>query len=185
MSLALVFTDIFILAMINPELEDTNNLNKIFASFTVSSRMFLIVAVIVTQGTIGVDLARHTVFPFYKFTRAIDILEIFERIDATFVFMWILTSIARISGFTYIAIRAFREIFGKKEDEKVILYIVGSIILIVSLTLIQRRPVIGIRKEIDLFLNVLNIIFMIFFPLLTCIVFFFRKSSIEEKLKER
>jgi len=143
--------------------------------------IFLLVALVVTQGSIGVELSRHAVFPFYKYTRLIDVLEIFERIDAVFVFMWILTSIARITGFIYISTRAFRDVFDKKEDEKVILYIVGIIIFAISIAIIQRRPVIGIRKDIDFNLNVITVIFAIVIPIITCIVYFFRRKSIKEE----
>ena len=178
---SLFFTDIFLLAMIIPELEDKNNINKIFVIYTAGTLLFLTVALVVTQGTLGVELARHYVFPFYKYTRLIDALEIFERIDAVFVFIWILTSITRICGFTYISTRAFREVFDKKEDEKVILFIVGILIFTISVTIIQRRPVIGIRKEFDLYLNIITIIFAIVIPIVTCIIYFFRRKSIKEE----
>lgn len=178
---SLLFTDIFLLVMIVPELENKKNISKVYVIFTIVSTLFLIVALVVTQGSLGIELSRHSVFPFYKYTRLIDVLEIFERIDAVFVFMWILASIARISGFTYISTRAFREVFDKKEDEKAILYIVGVIIFIISIAIIQRRPVIGIREEIDIYLNVLSIIFSIAIPIITCIIYFFRRKSIKEE----
>lgn len=181
MLLALYSTDIFLLLMIIPDIENKADINKIYVVYTVASVLFLIIAVVVTQGGLGLELTKHSVFPFYKYVRLIDVYEIFERIDPVFVFIWILTSIARISGFVYISTRAFREAFNKKEDEKAILYIVSIIILVVSMAIIERRPVIGIRKEFNLYLSTLNIIFCIVLPIITCIIYFFRRKSMKEE----
>ncbi len=176
--LSFIFTDVFLLLMIIPELENKRDINKIFLISTTVSLLLLIVALVVTQGSLGIELSKHTVFPFYKYTRLINLLEIFERIDAIFVFVWILASIARILGFTYISIRAFRDVFNKKEDEKSILYVVGAIIFIVSISIIQRRSVIGIRKDFDFYMNILYIIFYVTIPVITCIIYFFRRKTL-------
>lgn len=183
MRLSLLYSDIFLLTMIIPELENKKDINKIFIKVILGVNILLIISVIVTQGALGIQLARHSVFPFLIYTRLINFVEIFERIDSAFVLVWIITSTARITGFIYISTRVYRDIFNKKEDEKVIIFFVGLIIFIVSMYISRARHVVGIRKDFDLYMNILSIIFFLSIPTLTCIVYFFRRKSIEKKEK--
>jgi len=180
--LASIFTDIFLLVMIIPELENKKDINKIFTIVVIASLFLLIIAVVVVQGALGLAYTRHSVFPFLVYTRLIDAFDIIERIDSIFVTTWVITSTSRITGLIYISARVYREILNKKEDEKVILFIVGIITLAFSVFVIQRRPVVGIRQDFDLYLGILFGIFVVSIPTLTCIVYFFRRKSIEEKV---
>lgn len=176
--LAFLFTDIFFLAMLVPELENRKSINFIFIFSISIALIILMIVVIVTQGTLGIEYARHSVFPFLIYTRLIDVLKIIERIDVIFVLTWILASTSRITILIYISTRVFREIFNKKEDEKLILYIVGLIAFMITASIIRVRPVVGIRKDFNLYLNILFSIFVILIPIITCIVYFFRRKSL-------
>lgn len=176
-----LYSDILLISMIAPELENKNDINKILIISVFVNVVILIIGIVVTQGTLGIEYARHSVFPFLIYTRLIDISEILERIDAIFVITWLVIITSRISGFLYIATRAFRDIFNKKEDDKIILFIVSIIAFVVSVLITNNRPVVGILKNFDRYLVYLFIIFILIIPIITCVVYFIRRKSIEQE----
>lgn len=179
--LSFYYVEIMILAMIVPELENKKDINKIFVKSVIVSMVLLAIVVVMCQGTMGVEYTRHLNFPFLLYVRAINQFQIFERIDSIFIIVWLIASITRISAFLYLSVRAFRELFNKKEDEKLILIVIGLLVGIATLAISGNRSVIGIRKHLDLYYSLLSFTFILALPLLTCIIYFFRKKSLERK----
>ncbi|WFA09924.1 GerAB/ArcD/ProY family transporter [Tissierella sp. Yu-01] len=179
--LTLQFTDAFILLMVVSELEYKKDINKIFVISVAINVVLLIIAIIATQGTLGVEYSRHSVFPFLIYTRLIDFLRFIERIDLIFVVTWILVITTRITGFLYISTRVFRDVFNKDENEKFIIFIVSIFALIISMNIISSRPVVGIRKDFDLYLGILFVIFVLIIPIISCVVYLIRRKTIEDK----
>lgn len=179
--LTFYYTDIFFLAMIVPELENKKDINKIFFVTIVISLFFLAIAIVVAFGSIGVESARHSNFPFLLYTRTLRDINILERLDPVFVVGWLIINLLRIVGFLYLATRAIREVFNKTEKDKIILFIVGGISGLVSMLILNERSVIGIRQQLDLFYGILFVIFVIVIPIIACILYFFRRKSIDKK----
>lgn len=86
----------------------------------------------------------------------------------------------RLVGFLYLATRVIRELFKKDEKDKIVVFIVGGISALVSMLILNGRSVIGIRKYFDQFYGVLFVIFVIIIPVLTCIVYSFRRKSLNK-----
>lgn len=185
LQLTLYYTDIFFLVMIVPELENKKDINKIFFVTTVLSLSILAIAIIVAFGSLGVESARHSNFPFLLYTRTLRDIKILERLDPVFVVGWLIINLLRIVGFIYLGIRATRELFNKNEKDKIILFIVAGISGLVSMLILNKRSVIGIRKLFDLYYGILFIIFVIVIPILTCIVYFFRRKSIDKVIENK
>lgn len=183
--LTLYYTDIFFLTMIVPELENKRDINKIFFVTTAISISFLAIAIVIVFGSLGVEQSRHSNFPFLLYVRTLKDVKILGRVDPVFVVGWLIVNLLRIVGFLYLAIRAIREVFNKNEKDKVILYIVGAISGLVSMLILNQRSVIGIRKEFNLFYGILFVIFVIVIPILTCIIYFFRRESINKVIETR
>lgn len=181
--LTFYYNDIFILLMIVPELENKKDINKIFIISTIVPLLVLMVTVLIVQATLGIELPRHTNFPFLFYTRSISTFEVFERIESIFVIGWLIASLGRVVAFIYITARTFREIMNKEDDEKIIVTIVGLITGLISMYILNERSVIGIRKEFDKLYLILFIIFAVAIPILTCIVYFFRRKSLDKKEK--
>ena len=181
--LTFFYTDIFLLTMIVPELENKKDINKIFLVTTILSLLFLAIGIVIVFGTLGVEQSRHSNFPFLLYTRTITGVNILERIDPVFVVGWLITNILRIVGFLYLATRAIREVFNKNEEDKLIVFIVGGISGLISMLILNQRSVVGIRKEFDLFYGILFVIFVIIIPMITCIVYFFRRKSLKVNAK--
>lgn len=177
--LSAYYTDIFILTMLIPYLENKEDIIKIFSKSTIYALGLLAIIVVICQITLGIEYLKHSNFPFLLYVRSIDIFEIFERIDSIAVMAWMITSLTRISGFLMISVAAFSEVFNKDNREKIILPIVGLILSATTLWIINTRSVIMYRGDLNMIRVVSFIAFVIVLPIITCFVYFIRRKSIE------
>ncbi len=180
MELSTYYSEIFILTMLIPYLEQKEDITKILSKSTIYSMGLLSIIVIVAQISLGVEYIKHSNFPFLAYVRSIDIFNIVERIESLAVMGWLITSLSRVSAFLMISVAAFREVFNKDNKEKIILPITGLILTIITLWVINTRSVIIYRGDLNLIRIVTFTIFVIVIPLVTCIVYFIRRKSIEK-----
>lgn len=172
------FSDIFIILMIVPDLKDNKKINLISISSIVISISFLAIIVLMTQGSLGMQQTRHSNASFLLYVRLIDAFDFLERIDSVFVASWLITGIARNAGFLYICTRAFRELFNKDENDRLILALSVLALGIVSYITVNNRSVIGVRRNYDMIFSGLFLIFALIIPIITCIVYFFRRKKL-------
>ncbi|NLY45442.1 MAG: endospore germination permease [Tissierella sp.] len=181
MELSTYFSEVFFLTMFIPYLENKDDINKILVKSAIYSLGLLTIIVIICQIIFGVEYLKHSNFPFLIYARSIDIFDIVERIDSVAVVAWLITSIYRVSSFLLISVAAFREIFNKNKDEKIILLVLGLILSSTTLYAVNTRSVIISRGDILFLKNILFVFFVVIIPLISCIVYFIRRKSIEGK----
>ncbi len=180
--MAFLFSPIAILAMIGPNLENKNELNSIFLKSIIVSVLLVIITVVFSQGTLGIEQAKHANFPFLIYARLIFAYGVAERIESFYVATWIFANIARVTGFLYISSRAFREVLGRKE-EKIFTAAIGIIIGIISLYTSRKKLLLGAGSSIESLSNTLSLVFLILIPFIAMIVYFFRRKSLEKEEK--
>ncbi len=179
LQLSFFYVDILLLAMIVPDLEDKKDINSIFLISITMAGLILIMASIGSQGVLGLEQIRHTNFHFYHYVRMINYPSILERIDAVFVLAWLITSQARVNGFLYVTVRGLREIFNKGLREKWLVVIMGTLLSVITIILTNRYSFNLIRGELIKYHNTMFLIFIIVIPIITCIVYFFRRKNIQ------
>lgn len=182
--LSYIFMDTHILPMIVPQMENKKEINKVFIKFVFYSLVFVLLIVVVTQISLGVEQAKHSNFPFLTFIRLINVYSIFERIESIYIIMWLIAMVIKISVYIYIASQSFAEICRKK-GSNTFLYIVGAIVSLITYYIAEFRP---LMLEIALIKPLEYIIYIIFttgIPLIALIVYLFRRKSLnkQEKLK--
>ncbi|TJX13783.1 hypothetical protein E9840_08115 [Tissierella creatinini] len=180
LQLSFYSVDILLLAMIVPDLEDKKDINNIFFISIITSKLILVLAVIVTQAMLGLEQSRHTNFPFNLYVRMIKFPNILERIDVVFILTWLITSQARVNGFLYLAVRGLREILNKGLKEKRIVIIMGILFSVITFILTNRYPFNLIRSQLVKIHKPMFLIFIIIIPIITCIVYLFRRRSIDQ-----
>ncbi|NLL80762.1 MAG: endospore germination permease [Tissierellia bacterium] len=176
--LSTLYNDIIIIAMLVPELKNKNISTRVFFGSLITNMIILNIVIIITQGALGIEYARHSLFPFLIYVRLINLARIVERIAAVFVVMWLLTITFRINILLYLATKILRDIFNKGEDDKLCLFIVSTIVWIVSIGITVMRPVVGTRNDLNNYLAIIFVIYIIIIPLITCMIFLFRRKSI-------
>lgn len=119
--------------------------------------------------------------PFLIYIRTINILGILERIDAIFVIAWIVSSLTKVGGFLYISAESVREVLNKDKNEKVILFIISALLFAITAYISGNYGVIAIRDIKDRLLTSIFIISALIIPIISLIIYFFRKESLGDK----
>lgn len=180
--LSLILTDIFILIMSLPYLECKKDINKIFIKSSIYSSLLVIAIIIVTQGALGIEQAKHSNYPFLVYTRLIKYQSVFERIDLFFILAWLGANVGRIIIYTYLSYMVFEYLFKVKESKSLI-YTICIFISMVSIYLVNTGFRISSGELLNAFLMYSTTIFIIIIPSIAMIVYFFRRKSIDKAEK--
>lgn len=111
---SLIFTDPNLLSMTFPSLSNKKDVVKIVVKSKIYSQLIIILMVIATQVSLGVEQARHSNFPFLTYVRLVRTYSIFERIEAAFLVTWLIIVTTRSVSYLYISSKAFKEVVDKK-----------------------------------------------------------------------
>src|SRR5690606_12529479 len=112
---------------------------KIIVKSKIASQIIIILMVISTQISLGIEQARHSNYPFLTYVRIVRTYSIFERMEAIFLVTWLIIVMIRAVTYLYISGQAFKEVFSNK-DEKPFIYVVGAIIGIILYYLTDISP---------------------------------------------
>lgn len=175
-----IFTDIFILTTIVPNLKNKEDSNKIYFKSIIYSLAIILMTVVFTQTTLGIEQAKHLNFPFLTFVRLIDAKIILQRIESIFVLMWLTVIILRMSVYIYIASQGLKETLNRK-NRTTCIYIIGILTGLVTYYIAEQNP--QMEKVVSLKLPgyIYYLIFKTGMPLIGVIVYFFRRKTIEGK----
>lgn len=180
MMLSFIITDILILVMSVPYLENKEDINKIFIKGTIYSLILVVIIIVVTQGALGIEQAKHSNYPFYIYTRLINYNSVFEKIDLIFVLAWLSANVGRIIVYMYLAYLSFKYIF-KIKNEKLMIYFISIFVSLISLYLSNmgfRTMSQGLLNEALMYLS---IIFVTVIPLIIMMVYFIRRKSLAKE----
>lgn len=185
MMLSFILTDILILVMSVPFLQNKKDINKIFVKSTFYSVIVVASVIIVTQGALGVEQAKHSNYTFLIYTRLIDYSSVFERIDLIFVITWLSANIGRVIFYMYLTFMAFKHLLRPKND-KLLIYIINILVSIISLYLLNMGTKIMSKGSLNTILMYISIIFVTLIPLIAMIIYFIRRKSINriEKIQK-
>lgn len=175
-------TDIFILAKCTPYLENKKDINKIFIKSVLYSLIIGAIAVIVTQGALGVEQVRHENYPFLIYARIINYTSAFERIDVIYVITWIASNTGRVLFYISFSYMTFKEVFNINKG-KVLYYAIGIIVGLISIYIANTRIIALSKSPINSMLIYSSAIFITIIPLLTTTVYFLRRKTLNKEEK--
>lgn len=177
--LTYLFLELHILLMIGPKLEHREDKKKIFISSVIYSLIIILITVIFTQGTLGIEQAKHSNFPFLLYIRLIRTYSIFERLESFYILFWIIGMVIKISTYLHIADEGMKGIFKKGSGNRY-LYTIGVFIILVTFYLADINP-----KPIEV-INLGNWEYLYYFiyktgiPLIALLVYFIRRKKFED-----
>ncbi len=175
-----LFTDGFILTGIMQNLENKEEANKVFVKSVLYSLIIILLSVVFTQCSLGIEQAKHSNFPFFLFVRLIDSHSVFQRIEAIYITMWIACMILRISIYLYLSSDGLKQVLNKK-TRKGCIYGVGLLVGAVTYYISNFNPQIETIVNIQAIDYISHLIFSTVIPLIGVIVYFFRRKSMEGK----
>ena len=180
--LSFILTDILILVMSIPLLQNKKDINKIFFKSNLYSVIIVTIVIIVSLGALGVEQAKHSNYPFLIYTRLIDYSSVFERIDLIFVVSWLSANIGRVIVYMYLSFMVFNHVL-KPKKSNLLIYIINILVSIISLYLLNTGIKIMTKGLLNTILMYISIIFVTIIPLIAMIVYFFRRKSISRSEK--
>lgn len=182
--IALKFSDVLILTMIVPYLDNKEELNKIFMKSLIYSVLLVVLTLIVTQAALGIEQAKHANFPFFTFARLINVFQVVHRIESIYVVAWIITNIGKITGYLFFSTMALSQTF-KKRDNKAYIIPMSIIIFIISLVIKERRSVVAVKQPLDKTSLFLALISVFIIPTIALIIYFFKRDKLRGETKVR
>lgn len=166
--------EIILLAMLSPNLKNTKKINKIFITFTLSYTALLILITITTQAVLGIEYIRHVKFPYFIFTRQINLFNYIQRIESINVLNWFLDVFIKNSIYCYVSSIALKEMFSSKDYKAFIIPIMIVLAIIVLKTDMSKAVVFGKLISYKLF-PYISIVFIFIIPFLTVSIYFVKK----------
>lgn len=178
---SLIFTDPNILSMGFPNLKNKKDAFKIVVKSKILSQIVIILMIIATQVSLGIEQARHSNFPFLTYVRLVRTYSIFERIEAGFLIIWLIIVMTRVVSYLYISARAFKEVSNKKNINPFI-YVIGILLAIAVFYISYVNPKIeflfsGHRNYRE---DYYYIIFNIVIPLIAILIYFIRRKDLKK-----
>lgn len=176
---SLIFLDIFLLTMGGKFLEDKRQINKIYIKSIIYSILFVVTSKIVIQTSLGIEQAKHSIYPFLVYTRLIKYNSILERIDVIYVTTWISAHSSKIAVYLLFSFMCFKNVFNINGKEKMVPTIMAILIGIVSV-IISYDKVMGVSKIILQGVLYIPFIFTTIIPVFICIVYLFRRKTLKK-----
>lgn len=180
LQISLVFTDLYILSMNMPQLENKKDIYIISIRSTIYSLVIILMMLVVTQTSLGIEQAKHSNYPFLTYVRMVRTYSIFERIESAFLVTWTVTIMTKISAYIYISGYAFKEIF-KKKNANIFIYSISIISAAITYYLADINSMIVEIITPKLPEYIYYFIFKTVIPIIAVIVYFFRRKSLNKQ----
>jgi spore germination protein KB len=173
------YVDIITLCMLVPNLSSKKDITKIFFVEILVTCLFFILITIATQTTLGLKYSAQAEFPFFTYTRTVDVFDFIQRMESVNVMAWIISSILKYSAYLYFATLGVKHIF-RLESNKPFIIPFALLTLILTLTLPTKKSII---MELVLSYKTypyISLPFILGMPLLMLIIYAFRKKSLKK-----
>lgn len=171
------FYDILILCMVVPNLKNKGDLNRIFfLSVIIITLLFLVITVSV-YAVLGIKQAEYANYPFFTFTRQIDLFDFIQRIESINIIAWVVGIFMKFCVYVYFATTGMASIFKVKSNKYFIVPILAIFFVIALFSKLSKSVV---TSNILSYKVLPYIAFAVEFiiPLILLAIYFFRRKSL-------
>lgn len=174
------FSDGVFFLVISAFLDKKYSVNKSFFVMLSLGTLLYMLMTVSTQAVLGIELPKHMNFPYYEFTKHIDVFNIFQRIEFLNIIGWVFGFFFKLSAFTAVSALMMKEIFNVKSEKSFIIPMMIIIFILLFITGITNNAV---YREI-LFESIYYLIsfFTYLIPYIVVVVYFIRRKAIADKL---
>ncbi|SHK15220.1 spore germination protein KB [Anaerobranca californiensis DSM 14826] len=130
-ALTFPFAEVAMLAMILPTVREKKNSAKIFYLAYLISMILLVIRTILGISIFSADLAKKMLLPTYQMFRLVNIGEFFNRVEAFFIFIWVLGFFTKLLATYYGIILGLSQIFQLNNKNSLIIPL-GILIIFLS-----------------------------------------------------
>jgi spore germination protein KB len=179
-------TEVLILLVLSEHLKKDTKVNSIFGWFLLVFTISIILIIIPTITTLGMDIAKHANNAYFTFTRQVKAYDFIQRLEAFNVLGWFLAMLLKIALYNYIASSLFSGIIRTTTMKTTYKnFVIPVSIIIFGLTMVPK-----ISKSTTLKMLTSNFMYFwmvmtvtIVIPIIMIIVYFIRKKKIEKLIK--
>lgn len=171
------FSDVIILFFLYFHLDNVKNINKSYIISLLITIGLLLLILIPVITVLGVDLATKTWNPYYLFTRQVEVYDFIQRVEVFNLICWLSGSIIKVATYIYLASYYLKKIF-KFPKQSVFNIGIGVFIFgLIFILRLDRTYIIEIIRSDSVFPFVVSF-FITLIPLITLIVYWFRRKQI-------
>lgn len=161
-----IFSGITYLYFLMPYLKNPNDFKKIgIISVTISS-IYLFLSVVSLLGLFSHLITSEDIFSVLLVTRIINFGTVFERVDAIFLLVWILTFLAYLSFILYFSLYTYKNIT-KISNQNGVIYATSALIFGIALL---PKNIIELNYVENSILKIIILLFLFLFPLILFIL---------------
>lgn len=178
-----VFGEVILLFLIKSQLKDPSEFKKIGVTSILVSGIFLFLTVVSLLLLYPFATGREGVLSIYMMTRSIQFGKFFQRTDALFILIWVLTFFSYLSVILGYCLRITKKVTSAQKDAPII-YIISILIFIVTL-IPQNIHQIKFAENVIYKYSTIFIIFLFSFTILLIGYFKKRKQRGIVEISER
>lgn len=173
-NIATRFYEIILLSILSTNLNNSKDINKTFINTNLLYTSVLIIITLSIQAVLGIEFTKHAKFPYFLFTRQINVLNYIQRIESINVLSWFLGVFLKTSIYCYAASISLKQITNTK-DYKIFVFPVLIIMSIIVLKTNISKAVVFYKIISYKVFPYISIIFIFIIPLLVVFIYFIRK----------
>jgi spore germination protein (amino acid permease) len=178
------YTEILIFVIFSYFLKQNVKINKLYAVSLGMYGIAILLIVIPTITVLGNDYAQHCWNPYYIFTRQVEGYDFIQRVQSFNALAWFMGMLLKLSIYSFLTCYIFSGIVKAKSHKTFIIPFAIIAFFVCLLPFMERSTTIEkLRSDSIMPWIIFPITFII--PLLTVIVYFFRRKKIKYVLKRR
>ncbi len=129
--------EIFFLSMLYPYLNRPAQAWQAGVITVAIVSIFMAISAFITESYFGFQLTSRILFPLLAYVRLIGIGDVWERIEALVILIWVAGMYIKVSFFLYVAVIAVKQLFGLTEYRPLILPM-GALVFILSVIMFEN-----------------------------------------------
>ncbi len=173
------FAEIAVLPVLAPNLEKQGSIFKVFLFSLILFTVLFLVITVSTLAVLGTELAKHTVFPYYIFTRQVAVFDFIERVESLNTLAWFIGVFIKYTLFLYCAATCLAQVLRRKSYKAFLPPLAAGTLLIALYTpLFKSVNIAYVRDEIYPYIAVP---FLFAIPALTLAVYFIRRKAVRQR----
>lgn len=171
------FYEILILCMAVPNLKNKSDLRSLFFRSVILSTLLFCVIIVSVYAVLGVKQAEYANYPFFTFTRQVDVFDFIQRIESVNVIAWVIEIFLKYCSFIYFATIGLTSIVKGKSNKVFIIPMSAMLFLIAFFSKLSKSVVLNDILSYKILPKIAFTIECVL-PLIILIVYFVRRKSL-------
>lgn len=180
LNIALRFYDIILIAALSSNFQKKSHINKcLYISVSIIT-VFFVIMTISTQAVLGVEQAKHARFPYFIYTRQINLFDFIQRVESINVISCFFTVFIKLSIYSYASALCMQQIFNTKSYKIFIIPEVIVTYLGIRYTPLYKSVIFSKVLSYKIF-PFMSAVVIIVIPVFLLIIYFFRRRNLTSK----